>query len=230
MKPVEKKSLYLKISDSVYGYIQMNNLQAGDKLPSERDMAAMLQTSRNSVREGLRILEDRGMIEVRTGRGVFVKSLYGENSSIQIRLQNCSIQEIQELQSVLDHQAVINATNRAEESEKDEMLSIAEEMVKLADKNIYSHVLDHSFHSLLYKSGRNSAIEQIIVRIREERFVRQEDSESGNDLIWLNTIPQHLDLAKAIKRCSIGDGIKAIDEINEFGFRIVRREEDERDK
>lgn len=43
----------------------MNNLQPDDKLPSERDMAAMLQTSRNSVREGLRILEDRGLIYVK---------------------------------------------------------------------------------------------------------------------------------------------------------------------
>ena len=44
MKPIEKKSLYLKISDAIYRYIQMNNLQPGDKLPSERDMSAMLQT------------------------------------------------------------------------------------------------------------------------------------------------------------------------------------------
>ena len=40
MKPIEKKSLYLKISDSIYRYIQMNNLQPGDKLPSERDMSS----------------------------------------------------------------------------------------------------------------------------------------------------------------------------------------------
>ena len=62
LKPVEKDSLYLKISDAVYSYIKMNNLQPDDKLPSERDMAAMLQTSRNSGREGLRILEDRGPV------------------------------------------------------------------------------------------------------------------------------------------------------------------------
>ena len=48
LKPVEKDSLYLKISDAVYSYIKMNNLQPDDKLPSERDMAAMLQTSRNT--------------------------------------------------------------------------------------------------------------------------------------------------------------------------------------
>ena len=34
LEPVEKDSLYLKISDSIYNYIRMNNLQPGDKLPS----------------------------------------------------------------------------------------------------------------------------------------------------------------------------------------------------
>ena len=106
LKPVEKDSLYLKISDAVYSYIKMNNLQPDDKLPSERDMAAMLQTSRNSVREGLRILEDRGLIYVKTGSGVFVKDPYGEHSAISVRLTECTTEELQELQTILDHQAV----------------------------------------------------------------------------------------------------------------------------
>ena len=102
-------SLYLKISDSIYRYIQMNNLQPGDKLPSERDMSSMLQTSRNSVREALRILEDRGLIYVKTGSGVFINNPYGENNSLTIQLTNCTLTEMEELQNALDHEAVKNA-------------------------------------------------------------------------------------------------------------------------
>lgn len=221
MKPVHKKSLYLKISDSIYSYIQMNNLQPGDKLPSERDMSEMLQTSRNSVREGLRILEDRGLIEVKTGRGVFVKNPYGENNTITIRLQNCTLEDIQELQSSLDHQAVLNAVNRSTEEEKEALIQIASEMVRLSKENIYSHTLDHSFHSQLYKSGRNPAIEQMIINIREERFVYQEDSGINDGLIWLKTIPEHLDLALAIRNADIPAAIQAIDTINHYGFRLA---------
>ena len=96
----------------------MNNLQPDDKLPSERDMAAMLQTSRNSVREGLRILEDRGLIYVKTGSGVFVKDPYGEHSAISVRLTECTTEELQELQTILDHQAVLNAISRGTREEK----------------------------------------------------------------------------------------------------------------
>lgn len=189
MKPIEKKSLYLKISDSIYRYIQMNNLQPGDKLPSERDMSSMLQTSRNSVREALRILEDRGLIYVKTGSGVFINNPYGENNSLTIQLTNCTLTE----------------------------------MVRLASDNLYSHVLDRSFHDSLYKIGRNNAIEQMINKIRSYRFIQQEDSQNGNDFIWLATIPQHLALAQALKDCKLAAAIQAIDEINEYGFKIARK-------
>lgn len=223
MKPVEKKSLYLKISDSIYSYIQMNGLQPGDKLPSERDMSAMLKTSRNSVREALRILEDRGLIYVKTGSGVFIQNPYGENNSFSIRLTDCTLQDIQELQSTLDHLAVRNAMERGTDEEKKQLISLATEMVRLASDNLYSHILDHSFHSKLYEIGHNSAVHQMIVRIREYRFVHQEESEDGNDSIWLPTVRQHLDLAQALYDKDSEKAIRAIDEINEYGFNLSEK-------
>ena len=220
MQPVEKKSLYLKISDSIYSYIQMNELQPGDKLPSEREMSVMLRTSRNSVREALRILEDRGLIYVKTGIGVIIQNPYGENNSFAVRLTNCTLREMQELQNTLDHQAVQNAMERGTKEEKQELVSLATEMVRLASDNLYSHILDHSFHSKLYEIGRNSAIHQLIVRILEYRVVQQEESEAGNDSIWLPTVQQHLDLAQALHEKDPEKAIRAIDEINEYGFRI----------
>ena len=71
--------------------------------------------------------------------------------------------------------------------------------------------------------GRNSAIEQMINKIRSYRFIQQEDSEDGNDSIWLATIPQHLMLAQALKDRDMKIAIQAIDEINEYGFEIAKK-------
>lgn len=220
LKPVEKESLYLKISDSIYSYIKINDLQPGDKLPSERDMAAMLQTSRNSVREALRMLEDRGLIYVKTGSGVFVSSPYGEKSTLSIRLTECSLEELQELQTTLDHQAVLNAIARSSREQKEELISIASEMMEMFQENIYSHTLDHSFHSKLYKMGRNTAIHQLINRIRDDRFVRREDADCENHSVWLTTVPEHLALAKAIDNAASAAALNAIDTINNYGFSL----------
>ena len=180
-------------------------------------------SGRNSVREALRILEDRGLIYVKTGSGVFINNPYGEHNSLTIQLTNCTLTEMEELQNALDHEAVKNAMERGTIQEKDQLVATATEMVRLASDNLYSHVLDRSFHDSLYKIGRNNAIEQMINKIRSYRFIQQEDSQNGNDSIWLATIPQHLAQAQALKDCKLAAAIQAIDEINEYGFKIARK-------
>ena len=75
MKPIEKKSLYLKISDAIYRYIQMNNLQPGDKLPSENELSAQYGVSRQTVRKALEILQNEGYIYAEHGRGTLCSEL-----------------------------------------------------------------------------------------------------------------------------------------------------------
>lgn len=220
LKPVEKESLYLKISDSIYSYIKINELQPGDKLPSERDMAAMLQTSRNSVREALRILEDRGLIYVKTGSGVFVNNPYGENNTLTIKLTGCTLEELQELQNTLDHQAVLNAISNGTQEQKEELVAIASEMQEMYQENIYSHTLDHSFHSKLYKMSHNNAIHQLINKIRDNRFLRRADADCENDSVWLPTVPNHLYLAQAILNQNSAAALDEIDTINHYGFSL----------
>lgn len=64
----------------------------------------------------------------------------------------------------------------------------------------------------------------MINKIRSYRFILQEDSEDGNDSIWLATIPQHLMLAQALKDRDMKIAIQAIDKINEYGFEIAKKE------
>ena len=57
--------------------ILKGKLKTGDMLPSERELKAMFDTSRATLREALRVLEERGLIEIRTGvhGGVLVKAV-----------------------------------------------------------------------------------------------------------------------------------------------------------
>ncbi len=221
LKPVEKDSLYLKISDSIYNYIRMNHLQPGDKLPSERDMASMLQTSRNSVREALRILEDRGLIYVKTGSGVFITAPDNGKSILSIRLTDFTSKELQELQDTLEHQTILNAMARGTPVQKEALRTLALDMQEEYKKNIYSHTLDHSFHNKLYEMAGNSVIHQLIDKIRDDRFIRRETAASENNSVWLSTVPEHLTLAEAIICHDTEAALKAIDVINNYGFSLI---------
>src|ERR671921_226020 len=57
--------------------ITSGRLPVGARLPSERQLAERLKVSRPVVREVLRSLEERGLIEVSPGRGAFVRGLRG---------------------------------------------------------------------------------------------------------------------------------------------------------
>lgn len=221
LKPVEKDSLYLKISDSIYNYIRVNNLQPGDKLPSERDMASMLQTSRNSVREALRILEDRGLLYVKTGSGVFINAPGNGKSVLSVRLTDFTSRELQELQDTLEHQTILNAIARGTPKQKEELLALALDMQEKYKNGLYSHTLDHSFHNQLYVMGGNSIIHQLIDKIRDDRFVRREIAASENSSVWLATVPDHLMLAEAIMRGDTQAALKAIHIINNYGFSLI---------
>jgi len=54
--------------------VNEKGLKVGEGLPSERKLATMLEVSRNTVREVIRVLEERGLVEVRIGSGCYLKA------------------------------------------------------------------------------------------------------------------------------------------------------------
>jgi DNA-binding transcriptional regulator YhcF (GntR family) len=67
--------LYRVVADRIQELIRNENIAAGERLPSERDLATKLSVSRASLREALIALELGGVIEVRGGSGVYVSEL-----------------------------------------------------------------------------------------------------------------------------------------------------------
>jgi GntR family transcriptional repressor for pyruvate dehydrogenase complex len=64
--------LNARIRDEILRVIRDQRLAPGDKLPSERELAALLHVSRPSAREAVRILQAEGRLVVKHGQGVFV--------------------------------------------------------------------------------------------------------------------------------------------------------------
>ena len=70
----EPKRLYQKIGHGIRQQIISGDYPVGSRMPSERDIAEMLNVSRTIVREALIMLELEGLIEVRKGSGIHVIS------------------------------------------------------------------------------------------------------------------------------------------------------------
>ena len=73
-----KEKPYQLVIDHVRGEILHGNLKPGDRLPGERELAEQLGISRNSVREGLRILENMGVTSSQHGAGHYIALNFDE--------------------------------------------------------------------------------------------------------------------------------------------------------
>ncbi|WGM30589.1 FadR/GntR family transcriptional regulator [Brevundimonas sp. NIBR11] len=82
-RAIQTTRLYQQIAEQIKAYIRSGGLKAGDRLPSERDMAVMFAVSRPSVREAMIALEGAGLIEVRTGDGTFITDPAGRPGALK---------------------------------------------------------------------------------------------------------------------------------------------------
>ena len=74
MEPLKKKTrLYEDIVRLFMKKIEDGELKAGDRLPTERELALQLGVSRSSIREALRAMELLGMVQSKVGGGTFIK-------------------------------------------------------------------------------------------------------------------------------------------------------------
>jgi len=73
LRPPQKITIVQSIIDQILAEIRERRLQPGDKLPSERELIAVLGVSRSSVREALQGLIAMNVLESRPGQGTFVK-------------------------------------------------------------------------------------------------------------------------------------------------------------
>ncbi len=98
-------------------------LAVGDRLPPERELREMLKTSRSTIREALRVLEQKGLIEIRlgTGGGAVVRSVSAdqvtESLDLLIRSQKVSLDHLAEFRRQIEGDAAALATSRAREED-----------------------------------------------------------------------------------------------------------------
>src|ERR687898_163989 len=79
LKPIRRSRLYENIVVQLQALIADGRLKPGDRLPPERVLTETFEVSRTSIREALRALELRGLIEGRQGGGTFVRTVSAED-------------------------------------------------------------------------------------------------------------------------------------------------------
>ena len=108
-----KTLLYEDVVNDLYELIDMSGLVPGDKLPTERELTERLGISRNVLREAFHVLERRGVISSRQGKGRFLRTtpqteveMPEQFESITRNLERYSLLDTYEVRKALEVKAV----------------------------------------------------------------------------------------------------------------------------
>lgn len=161
------------IARHIRGLIRNGELQAGQRLPSERELCERMGVSRVTLREALRILEATGLIQSRVGsRGGTIVSVptsvyVGEGLTDMLAMSGLSSSNITELRRVLEIGILPVVAARADDDDYEELLSLCDEATTARRQGEYSVGASFDFHLRLAEATHNPAIAMLMRSLRE---------------------------------------------------------------
>lgn len=178
-KIVRSSRLYEQIVQQVEESIHKGAMKPGDQLPPERELAQQFGVSRTAVREAVKALREKGLVEAYPGRGTFITdgTSYSMRQSLDRMLRVGQAEGsglLAEVREILEPEIAGMAATRADAEDlasMREQVRIMDEARKDPDAFIEA---DLDFHLTLAEAAANpiilSLIDSIVGLLREQRM------------------------------------------------------------
>src|SRR5713101_2115384 len=177
-KTVRTSRLYEQIVQQIEESILKGVLKPGDQLPAERELAQRFGVSRTAVREAVKALREKGLVEAYSGRGTFItdgtSQVIRQSLDLMTRIgqQEGSV-HLSELRQMLEPQIAALAATRIEE----QLLATMREAVVVMDRSLHDPdayiEADLDFHLAMAEAVGNplilSLLDSIVGLLREQR-------------------------------------------------------------
>lgn len=198
---IERVALHEAIVREVKNYIEKNNLKAGDRLPNQEEFTRMFGVSRTSLREALRTLQAMDIIDVKNGKGIFVKEKdkYKVESTITVENEKQLLSYILETRRAIEGLAARLAAQRRTDEDILELERLITIMVDKARSREDQTAEDKAFHYTIYRVSKNP----VLIKLSESIY-------DVMDVAWQNpfnigkTLTQgigfHVEIFEAIKK------------------------------
>jgi GntR family transcriptional regulator, transcriptional repressor for pyruvate dehydrogenase complex len=178
-KVVRSSRLYEQIVQQIEDSILQGTLKSGDQLPSERELALKFGVSRTAVREAVKALHEKGLVEAYSGRGTFITNGTSEavRQSINLMMridQSDGSENLAEVRQILEPEIAALAATRIQAPQitlMREAFSVMNSALKDPDAYIEA---DLDFHLALAEAAENplilSLLDSIVGLLREQRI------------------------------------------------------------
>ncbi len=158
-----------EIARRIGGLVRTGALAPGTRLPSERDLAAALSTSRPMVSQAVRILVVQGLVESRHGAGAFVAALSHDRGpgsiDLSLEVDDASIGQLEELRLWLETAGAAEAATRVDAATVADLEQALRELRERAGDVAAWMSADTRFHATVVRAGGNPFLASMFERI-----------------------------------------------------------------
>jgi GntR family transcriptional repressor for pyruvate dehydrogenase complex len=200
--PIVSRHIADDVVDRLVTAVALGLYVPGQQLPTERDLATMLQVSRSSVREALQQMTASGYLEVRRGRngGYFVRAEWGPSSAERVKRH--LIANWAEFEQIFDARTLIepliaHAAALRYRPEDARAIKAALQAYLDAPDHDASRRADGSLHLAIAKATQNPILVGISVDLRTKISLNL-GAEPYTDEVRRIAIRQHQDLVAAV--------------------------------
>src|SRR5438309_2722532 len=176
--PIQSVKVFEQIAQQIEKRILSGELQNGDRLPTERELSQQFHASRTAVREAMKTLAQRGLVDMRPGRGTIVidgtSQAMRHSMGLMMKVgQAGSSVSLVELREIIEPEIAALAAVRA----TNEQIAGMREAVEVMDSHIHEAdayiAADNDFHRALATGTQNililTLIDSIVDLLSEQR-------------------------------------------------------------
>lgn len=196
-----EKPLAERVADQIAGLIADNKFQKGQKLPNEFQLAEAVNVGRGTIREAIKILVSRNIVEIRRGLGTFVSEKTGiTNDPLGLSFVEDKSQlalDLMEVRMMIEPDIAALAAKRASEEdiEKIRLACVAVEERIYQGKEFVTE--DIEFHEVIARSSKNQVVPNVIPVIHS---AIKEQIRATNAKLTEKTIVTHRAIMEAIAK------------------------------
>ena len=171
LKAIKKTRLYEEVVGQLHQLIDDGKLKAGDRLPSERELAETFRVSRSSVREAIKTLENEGMVTSRPGSGTFITAVNVEAiipplASLLSRGKDALV-DLFEMRCLVEPSIAALAAERATPADIVRLKEICAEQERQINRDTSAVDSDAAFHLTIGRATHNAALQRLVASIVE---------------------------------------------------------------
>ena len=161
-----QKRLSDSVADDIMAMIAIEKrFLPGDKLPNENELSEELDVSRTTLREAVRILVTHGILEIKRGKGRFVKEDIDVDHLESLGFladEKINAKDLYEIRLIVEPEAAYYATLRASDAEIKRILEYGKQIEEKIKRNEDRTETEQKFHQAIAKATHNQFMEKLL--------------------------------------------------------------------